>query len=265
MVTVKRYFLYGLMFNSFCLVAMEVKTFADENAINLSVQKVRDQIDSKHLKIDKNVCFRRIIGSVYSFMQSSFLPMDQVTAEMKKIESYISFDADRESVLKKLVARHWYVDYLMRVLIEKKIEDLNQVKGSSIDALYSCSDESVVKKVVHNCALETFFSRSGIRDQLEDSPRDWLNDIHCTILSVTTHQIELSSLIMSSDSTYLRATDYCDNETVWDMKNGVKVKLPDADYGKINGLLGAGTVERDIVLRIQLIRIRLNVIILILH
>jgi hypothetical protein len=233
MVAIRRYFLYGLMFNSFCLMAMEVKTFAEENAINLYVQKICDQIDSKHLKIDKNVCFRRIIGSVYSFIQSSFVPIEQVTAEMEKIESYISFDADREGVFKKLVAKHWYVNYLMRALVEKKIEDLNQVKGSTIDALYSVSNESVLKKVVHNCALETFFSKSGIRGQLEDMPRDWLNDIHCIILSTGRHGIQQRFVFMSSDGQYLRATDDYNNEIVWNMQQGVEVGLSDADYGQI--------------------------------
>ena len=225
MAIIKRYFLYGLMINSFCLFAME-------NNPRICVENLRNIIDEKYLGIDRNTWFRGIIGSVLSFYCSSGLTKQQVEDEMRTIESSIPLE-DKELVLKKLAERHWYVNYLIQKLVSAKIEELQKVRGSTIDVLYNPTGENSLKNMVHEESLETFFYDSGIKNSVENIPMGQLGDIHYIVLYGHTRAIDPPSLIMSSDGKYLQSTDDNNNYIVWDMKQGVKVDPLDIESQSI--------------------------------
>lgn len=225
---IKRYVLYGLVFNAVCLVGMD---FFEDEKVALCVERVRNVIDIDHLGMTRNIWLRGVIGSCLSYYYSSVLSKEQIINEMNKIESQITLP-DKELVLKKIAARHWYVNYLMQNLILDKVEEFNAVKGSTIDALYFPVHESAFKKIVHECALKKLFRKAGIKNPLSHVPVD---NIDIAVLYGHTDDIHPNFLSMSCDGKYLLSTDRQKNEIVWDMEKGEKIDLDPASTQWISG------------------------------
>lgn len=219
MVMLQRAFLYIVMFNSFCLFAMKYDDVSKLNADTCAAD-IRDRIDRDHLGVNEDACFRRLSGSLFSWFRNKFLTYKIATKEMNKIESYIPKDADKKSVLQKLVAQHWYMNYLMQALVCQKVEELDDITGRTIDRLYSdelygVSDENGAKKI----ASKLFFD-NAIGKKLIDIMPTVLSNIHFTILYGPHGNINPSSLGMSANGKYLRATDDDNIHSIWDMKTG---------------------------------------------
>jgi hypothetical protein len=228
MIMLKRYSLYALMLNSFCLFAMEHAKIVILN-VDTCAADIRDKIDRDHLGINKNICFRRIVGSCVSCYKNKLLTYQKAADEMNKIESYISSEeVNKKLVLEKLAAHHWYVNYLMQALVCKKIDELEDVKGSTIDALYDFIDESDVEKMVYNEACKKLFL---------NVPHGLWN-IHCTVLYGPNGDLQPSSLAMSTDGTYVRATDFNNAHLVWDMKEGKRIFLSGEDRKNVTWVHG---------------------------
>ena len=144
---------------------------------------------------------------------------------MNKIESYIiAADTDKKSVLHKLVTQHWYVNYLMQALVCKKVEELDDITGLTIDKLYDDqlyvdSDENDAKRIASNVVYKLFFD-NAIGKKLTAIMPTVLSNIHFTVLYGPHGNINPSSLSMSANGKYLRATDDNNNHSIWDMKTG---------------------------------------------
>ncbi len=223
MVRLQRSFLYIVMLNSFCLFAMK---YEDVNKLNSDIYAadIRDIIDRDHLGINEDVCFRKLIGVCVSWYKNKLLTYQKATDEMNKIESYITKDMDKKSVLQKLVAQHWYVNYLMQALVYKKTEELDDITGLTIDKLYDDelhvdSDDNGAQRIASNGASKLFFGKD-INKKLTAIMPTLLSDIHFTVLYGPHGNIEPSSLGMSANGKYLRATDDNNIHSIWDMKTG---------------------------------------------
>ena len=115
----------------------------------------------------------------------------------------------------------------MQLLLKEKLDELEQVTGSTIDALYKpdfTNDSASIKQIIHQTAYKNFFSTSGIYGLLHDIPNK-NNDIHYTVLYGHIHDVNPHSLIMSSDGNYLRTKDYNKQSIIWDTKNGIQTTL----------------------------------------
>ena len=225
MTAMKKYFLYVFMLNSLCLNAMD----NNSAGIDLYIEEICDTIDKNHLKLDyrKNSWFKPIVGAIYSYYKSHFLNKEIATAEIETIESYIPSHINKADALNGLVEKHWYVDYLMQLLLKEKLDELEQVTGSTIDALYKpdfTNDNTDIKEIIYQTASTTFFSASGIYKPIYYIPNR-NNDIHYTVLYGHIHEINPHSLIMSSDGNYLRTKDYNKQSIIWDTKNGIQTTL----------------------------------------
>jgi hypothetical protein len=221
----KRLFLYGSL-GSYFFCAFPMENNLTQKKIDNEVQRVFELVEQNHL--NKYLAYWPIIRRYYLYCDAISLNKNQVAGEISIIEYYISGDVDQERVLEKLKQQHWYVAFLMNVLVEKAIAKINKVRGSKIDVrcdqfmntLWNNTDVSAVESIVYNRVIEHFYSElDSINNiSLEGIPQD-LRGIYFTVLKGV-DQIESSSLSISSDDTYLRATDYNKNQTIWDTASG---------------------------------------------
>ena len=204
------------------------------------IEKLFNRIDLRHLGVDRyNCCCSHLIGSIRSYYKTICLPIETVTQEMQTIQNYIPSTVDQKPIFKELVVKHYYVYYLMKALIEKKIQQFEDATGSTIDKLYSpvfTSDTTGMNEIIHTTAYQSFFDRAGIENKLTNDnlvrcrP---LTDIQFIVLYGHENEINPRSLIMSSDSKYLQSTD-CDNKRIiWDIKKGAKADLTDEECNTI--------------------------------
>jgi hypothetical protein len=247
MVTIQRYFLYILMFNSFYLSAMErvVETLeiteSDHQSIvfetthakiivfDTHIKNIAAKIDRDHLKIGACECWhlKNLLGSCVSFVKGRFLmTYQQSEAEMNKIVSYIPEDVNKKNFVKELVATHWYVYYLMHNLVLQKIEELEAVTGSTIDALYNDyrNEKDVIKRIVCDDAYKIFSNKLR---RFTDTHN--LNSIDCIVLYGPHGDLQPSSLAISSDGKYVGAIDHNNTHLRWDMQTGKRIDPEDAE------------------------------------
>lgn len=217
-------FLCVLICCFFCLFSME-KSSSGISAVDSEVQRIVDMINQYHLNYQDNWAIAR---HFYNFCDAISLTEQQVEGEMDLIESYISEGVDKECVLQKLAQEHWYIDYLMTVLVKKKITEFNEVTGSTIDslygnmadALYHCTDKSSIKNLIYQHVLDHFFHELDTIDiSLFDEVSEESQSIYFTILKGY-DQIKSSSLSISTDGRYIRATDYNKKHIIWDTTSG---------------------------------------------
>ena len=170
MIAAKKYFLYSLIINSFCLTAMDSN---DRAVIAYNYEIVRNKVDYNHLGIGKTTCFRPIIGSYLSYYKTILLPKEKVAAEMKRIQTYIPSNDHRKAVLLMAAREHWYVNYLMQALIIEKVKKIHSAKGTTIDKLCFpdfTSDINGMNEIIHKLAYAAFFENSSLKsftDRLE--------------------------------------------------------------------------------------------------
>lgn len=203
------------------------------------IEKLCTRIDLRHLGVYRTDCCSHLIGSIRSYYKTICLPIETVTQEMQTIQNYIPSTVDQKPIFKELVVKHYYVYYLMKALIEKKIQQFEDATGSTIDKLYSpvfTSDTTGMNEIIHTTAYQSFFDRAGIENKLTNDnlvrcrP---LTDIQFIVLYGHENEINPRSLIMSSDSKYLQSTD-CDNKRIiWDIKKGAKADLTDEECNTI--------------------------------
>jgi hypothetical protein len=202
----------------------------EQLTVETCVENIRDIIDEKHLKIAKDVCLRSLQGACISWCRNQYLTYKKATTEMQQIESYIPSNMqnnNRMRVLDTLVVKHWYVNYLIQALVRQKSNEFENVTGFTIDTLYcgaqSCSvrDENIVEKSVSHEAWNVFFDNIEKKRLIDIMPRI-LDDIHFTVLYGNS-AIKSSSLMISSDSKYVRATDDTKSYMIWDTETGETV------------------------------------------
>lgn len=233
MITIQRYFLYILMFNSFCLSAMEhvdraewidVKDRVDIDKLALDTQAklMRDIIDRDHLGIGACECghLRSLLGSIVSFIKPCLLTHTQIADEMGKIVGHIPQGMNKKAVLQKLIKKHWYVRYLMDYLVQQKIDALTNVTVSNIHTMYDDyvneNESDVVKIMVRDDVSAILFADTY------PTTIDLL-DIHFTTLradgGIRSHSLSLSSDDKYvPDDKYVKATSGNNERLVWDMK-----------------------------------------------
>jgi hypothetical protein len=157
MVMIKRHFVcVGLLFNIISLYSMQ-----ENLPLTIAVQQVCRRVDEKYFGyIPKNCCGKSIIMPVASLYESSFVPTEKVTRRMNKIRSFAVSGVDKDTVLEKVIAEHWYVYRLMNILVKKECASFEGVKGSTIDEFHKPTDFQGLDKMVHERAYRAFFDCS---------------------------------------------------------------------------------------------------------
>ena len=224
----KRLFLYGYLgcyfFGSFSMENSAVQKMIDDE-----VERVCDLIEQIHLNRYQE--YWPLLKRYYNYCDAISLNKDQAAGEICMIEFYISRDLDKERVLEKLIQQHWYVDFLMNMLVGTTIAKINKVKGSNIDkrcdqcmkTLFEGTDVRVTEGMIYNSVLEHFYKELDSIDNtsLESVPQE-LRSIYFTVLKGV-DQIKSSSLSLSTDGQYVRATDYHNVDTIWDTTSGTVI------------------------------------------
>ena len=132
----------------------------------------------------------------------------------------------------------------MRDLKQAKIEEIRNVKGSTIDVLCNPTKKEGFKRMVHTRALQKYFYNSAVKERMFDdvpikelfeyfakqrTTRDRLGNIHWIVLHGP-KDMDLASLCISSDGKYLRTIDNDGfNTKIWDVEQGLKTNLSDKD------------------------------------
>lgn len=214
MVTIKGFSLHIVMLSFFSLCGMEHADF-DKIIDDRCVEDICNTIDRDHLGISENICFKSIMRAGLSWYKNKFLTYQKAIDEIDKIQNYIPVMNDEKHVLQKLVAQHWYVNYLMQALVYKKIYDFEDVTGSTIDRV--CATENIAERIALSCAYKSFFCKP-LRGKLTAMIPSVVSDIHFTVLYGPHGNLKPSSLAMSSDGIYLRATDCNNVDSVWNME-----------------------------------------------
>lgn len=221
--TIKRFFVYsGLVCYFFSLFSMQQNS-SIADSVDTEVNRILELIDQKHLNAYQDDW--AIVRKFYHFCDAISLTDQQVEGEMVLIESYISAHVDKEIVLQKLAQRHWYVDYLMKSLINKKISAFDEVTGSQIDSLYDCimdalyyqADTTFVETIVYKHVFEHYFHT--LDGNSLDAISQEMRGLYFTVLKGF-DQIEPSSLAISTNNKYLRVTDYNKADIIWDTLSG---------------------------------------------
>lgn len=214
----KKFFLYSLLGHFLYLSAMEHNFFVI-NTVDTETERVGILINQNHINKYQDSLW--VVSKFYNFCDALSLTDQQIEDEMNAIESYIAADVDKECVLQKLAQNCWYVSYLMHILIEKKTAEFNTVTGSKIDELYNdfmnvffhCADKSNVKNIVYKRIFEHFLHELDGIDTLDSIPQE-LRGIYFTILKGF-DQVESSSLALSTNGKYVRATDHTRADVFW--------------------------------------------------
>src|SRR6266852_1843486 len=156
-----------------------INAVEEEKAARLT--NIHNKIDAEHLGITNDIYFKRLVGSWRSFYKSCYLTNEQVRNEMNQIESYIT--EDKERVLEDLEKQHWHVYYSLQALVQAKVKEIANVKGSTVDVLYNPTTQEGFERMVHVRALKKYFDKSDIKESLFDGvPMGKLGDIHWAIL-----------------------------------------------------------------------------------
>jgi hypothetical protein len=221
----KRLFLYGYL-GCYFFGSFSMENSVAQKQIEDEVQRVCELIEQIHF--NKYQEYWPMVKRYYLYCDAISLNKDQAAGEICMIEFYISADADKERVLERLVQKHWYVALLMNMSVDKTIAKINRVRGSKIDkrcdqcikTLLDGTDVRVADGMIYNRVIEHFYSElDGIDNtSLETVPQD-LRSIYFTVLKGA-DQIESSSLALSTDGQYVRATDYHNVDTIWDTVSG---------------------------------------------
>jgi hypothetical protein len=164
-----------------------------------------------------------LVRSFYNYCDAISITDQQAEEELSRIEADISGGVDKESVLQRLAQEHWYVGCLMDVLVKKKIAEFNEAIGSTIDELYYAifdvlyhnADKSNVKNFAYKRIFEHLLNEIDNADGLV--PEE-LRGLCFTVLKAD--HMEPSSLAMSTDGRYLRATDHNKVDVVWNTESG---------------------------------------------
>jgi len=238
------------MLSSFSLLAME-NNFSQRD-VDIYVKDVRDMIDISFLNFNEDaICgfphLKSLIGFCLSLYKSRFLTPEQAIRNINSIKAYIMQNVPnelRKCVFKEIVNYHWYAYYLIQTLVNKRIEELEKVKGSTIDALYNpvYAHEDVadddVKEMVYSKAMAKFFVDAGIHNPLDRVPMGLIENMHSVVLYGHTDEICPPSLCMSSDGKYLLSADCNAHEIVWDMEKGISVNSEKTKYDSIKWTSG---------------------------
>jgi len=237
MVVIKRYFLYGLMVSSFSLLAMENNI--NQRDIDRYVKDVGDMVDLSFLNFNEDlICgfphIKSLIGSFLSVCKGKLLTLEKAISDINLIKAYFMQKVPKElrkPVFTEIIKQHWYVHYLIQTLVNKRCEELENVKGSTIDALYNPAHVQIdvvdndVREMVYGKAMAQFFVKAGIHNPLDCVPMNKFEAVHSIVLYGHTNDIHLASLVMSLDGKYLKSMDRMANEIVWDMQKGARVNV----------------------------------------
>src|SRR5579864_7683801 len=113
-----KYWLSCIFLSFFGLSAMEVEQITTDEELEQSVQNICDKIDECILEIPQDAWCKLLRGSFWSFGKSMFLSDENVSDGIRKINRCISAaygdeQRDMKKIVKMLVAKHYYVHYLM--------------------------------------------------------------------------------------------------------------------------------------------------------
>jgi len=252
MISIKNLFLFLLMFNTINVFTIDVYTM---NPTTKIVEKICCKIDTDLLGINKYHCFRSFSSAILSYYNTIFLSPTTADQQIQKIASYLPSEIpsdEKKKIFVQLLKQHWYVHYLIHILINKKIKEFENVKGSTIDLLLNpnfTDDANGIKKIIHHKALKSFVYHANINYPIEHMPCTRYLDIQFICLWHDT-EIDQSSLIMSHSSPlghYLKAQDICGKTILWNINRGAKTNIsPDPlqwAHGDILGYMYPGVKD----------------------
>ena len=239
MATIKGFSFSFLMFCCINLQAMEFFGVIKDD----TVQTIWDKIDREHVGVSNCVMnlhwhLRSAVGSLLSICKGRLMMTpERAKKEMNAIESYISSndDVDKKDVLQKLIAQHWYVNYLIQALACNTFNELEYVTGETIDTVYNDVDEKISQRLARFKAYNMFFNKSQDWKLIDIIPQV-ISDIHFTVLYHSHGDVQPDSLKMSSDGKYLQATttDKLNITQVWEMQTGKTVNELDINVEQWN-------------------------------
>jgi hypothetical protein len=255
----QRFFVFVFLFNIVGCLAMNEK--------DLYVEQLRDTVDSELLGLSRDMYFRSLRGSFWSFYARLCLTSDKVASDIQKINNYIvqtvENENDRAIIFGQLFARHWYVHYVMKEHVHTKLQEIKKATGSTVDKLWIDSKKSkdLGEKLAYKFAFRQFFKDEGISKirYLVHTPMGEYGDIHWKVLEGHNAPLYRNCLIMSEDSKYLKSIDSNNNEIIWDMKSGKEVtnqppydnKTWDTVKWGLNGYVIPEMINRDCVVSVN--------------
>jgi hypothetical protein len=193
------------------------------------IEAIHRRIDLRHLNVSKYDFGKSLIGLLVSYYKTINISPEKATEELNTILSYIPTHCTQhtENIVRKLIKKHAYVNFLVHVLMQEEFQKFDEVKGSTIDQLFNpgtTNDTSVIQEIVSEDARKFFFNNFKNNNELELPHRDFA-DIHFTVFYGHTNKIDPYSLQISSPSTYLRAKDKTGNKIIWLIATGEQVEL----------------------------------------
>lgn len=193
------------------------------------IEAIHCRIDLRHLNVSKYDFGKSLIGLLVSYWKTIGISPEEATEELNTILSYIPkhYTQYTENIVRKLIKKHAYVNFLVHALIKEEFQKFDEVKGSTIDQLFSLgttNNPSVIEEITSEYAREFFFNNFKNNNELEVAHRDFA-DIHFTVLYGHTNKIDPYSLQISSPSTYLRAKDKKGTTIIWLIATGEQVEL----------------------------------------
>jgi len=191
------------------------------------VENICCKIDTNLLGINKYHCFRSFSSAILSYYNTLFLPPTTANQQIQKIASYIPSEIasdERKKIFVQLLKQHWYVHYLIQILIKQKIKEFECVNGSTIDLLLNpnfTDDINGIQEIIHTQAHESFFyNYTDINNPVDDISCVFDTQFICLWHNFN---IEPFSLIMSKSTKshpYLKALDLNKKTIIWNIKTG---------------------------------------------
>lgn len=195
------------------------------------IEHLRDQIDEKHLGVNKSSWTRALAGSYASWSKASTLNTQDAIDELKKIESYVPANYACSYTYEGLAARHRYVRALVEKIVHHEADQCRNVKGSTIDAILNPN-----KKIDNLSPVMTAFIMQKVKPEVLDRLDCRLADIKIFFRESDIQLIPLvakkpvnvskGDLVTSTDGKYAKSTDSDGDTIIWDLENGCSIEVP---------------------------------------
>lgn len=215
MTIIKSFLLCITVLSSFNIFAMR------RQLTNLEVvwNKIdKDYVGMSDCALNSQWHLRSFVGSCLSYGHSFFMTPETAKKELNQILNNIpsSCDSNKEYIVNRLLERHWYVQYLVQCLADQKARELEDITGSNV--INRFRNEKKIDSIVFSYACNKFLNKSLLVMMPEN-----ISDIHFIALEHPNGNVNPSSLAMSGDGKYLRATSDNGTHAVWEMETATLV------------------------------------------
>lgn len=200
---------------------------ADKNAEDL-----RNYIDTTILNIATNTFYQRSLGFCASYYYCYF---KHTNAESELAQIFNTQDYN-SLTYEKLMSKHFLFSSLVKKAVTDRIARLSPITGLNLDMILAIQQTNIlpqslnsfIQKMTRNIYRDTH----GLNQPVTTISFDPENDIHYLCLKECTELIPQNNLLMSPNSTYLRAEYSNGTSIIWNMKTGEIVSL--TNENKIN-------------------------------